>query len=49
MILYKDTNINVWFLNLGKYRLVFGNGWGIDKREYIPEAKKMGYINIFRT
>lgn len=50
MKIFKDTNINTWFLDLGKYQIPFWMwGFGIDKREYSYELKRVIYRNIFRT
>ena len=49
MKFFKDTNINIWVLDLGKFQLIFYKwGFGIDRHEYINEVKKWGYKNIFR-
>ena len=49
MKIIKDTNINTWYLDLGKYQIPFWKwGFGIDKRQNLPEVKRIGYKNIFR-
>jgi len=49
-MIYKDKNINTWYIDLYIIQIPFWKwGFGIDKREYLPEMKKVGYKNIFRS
>lgn len=48
MKIFKDR-FNDWIIEIGRYQFLFYKwGFGIDRKEYLPEFKKIGYKNIYR-